>query len=85
MKPHTQEMEIGDRIATRQELGEVIVQLVKLHELPFETTMESLESSENRTQEDDLELWTDSDRDRLREAEIKSLTQIILGRRQRHD
>ena len=83
MKAHTQEMGIGDRIATRQELGEVIVQLVKLHELPFEATLESLESSENRLQEDDLELWTDSDRDRLREAEIESLTQIILGRRQR--
>lgn len=82
MKPHTQEMGIGDRIATRQELGEVIVQLVKLHELPFEATLESLESSENHTQEDDLELWTDSDRDRLREAQIESLTQIILGRRQ---
>jgi hypothetical protein len=85
MKPHTQEMGIGARIATRQELGEVIVQLVKLHELPFEATLESLESSENRTQEDDLELWTDSDRDRLREAEVESLTQIILGRRQRLD
>jgi hypothetical protein len=85
MKAHTQEMGIGDRIATRQELGEVIVQLVKLHELPFEATLESLESSENLTQEDDLELWTDSDRDRLREAEIESLTQIILGRRQRLD
>jgi hypothetical protein len=85
MKPHTQEMGTGDRIATRQELGEVIVQLVKLHELPFETTLESLESSENRLQEDDLELWTDSDRDRVREAEIESLTKIILGRREKFD
>jgi hypothetical protein len=85
MKPQTQEMGIGDRIATRQELGEVIVQLVKLRELPFEATLESLESSENRLQGDDLELWTDSDRDRVREAEIESLTKIILGRRQRLD
>jgi len=83
MKPHMREIGIGDRIATRQELGEVIVQLVKLRELPFEATLESLESSEKHLQEDDLELWTDSDRDRLREAEIESLTQIILGRRQR--
>ncbi len=82
MKPDTREMGIGDRIATRQELGEVIVQMVKLHELPFETTLESLESSENRFQEGDFELWTDSDRDRLREAEIESLTGIILCRRQ---
>jgi hypothetical protein len=82
MKPHTEEMGIGDRIATRQELGEVIVQLVKLRELPFEATLESLESSGNRLQEDDLELWTDSDRDRVREAEIESLTKIILGRRE---
>lgn len=85
MKPHTQEMGIGDRIATRQELGEVIIQLVKLHELSFETTLESLESSENRLQEDDLELWTDSDRDRARKAEIESLTKIILGRREKFD
>lgn len=85
MKPHPQEMGIGDRIATRQELGEVIVQLVKLHELPFEATLESIESSENRTQEDDLELWTNSDRDRLREAEVESLTKIILGRREKFD
>jgi len=77
-------MGIGDRIATRQELGEVIVQLVKVHELPFETTLESLESSENRLQEDDLELWTDSDRD-VREAEIESLTTMILGRREKFD
>jgi len=77
-------MGIGDRIATRQELGEVIVQLVKLHELPFETTLESLESSENRLEEDDLELWTDSDRD-VREAEIESLTTMILGRREKFD
>ena len=84
MKPHTQKMGIGDRIATRQELGEVIVQLVKLHELPFETTLESLESSESRLQEDDLELWTDSDRD-VREAEIESLTTMILGRREKFD
>ena len=82
MKPHTREMGIGDRIATRQELGEAIVQLVKLHELPFEAILESLESPENRFQEGDLELWTDSDRDRLRESETESLTRIILCRRQ---
>jgi hypothetical protein len=69
-------------MATRQELGEVIVQLVKLHELPFEATLESLESSEDRFQEEDLELWTDSDQDRVREAEIEFLTKIILGRKQ---
>ena len=82
MKPHTQEMGIGDRIATRQELGEVIVQLVKLRELPFDATLESLESSEDLFQEEDLELWTDSDRDRVREAEIESLAKMILGRKQ---
>ena len=82
MKPHTREIAIGDRIATRQELGEVIVQLIKLHELPFEASLESLESYENHSPEDDLEFSTDSDRDRVRGAEIKSLVNIILGRRQ---
>jgi hypothetical protein len=78
-------MGIGDRIATRQELGEVIVQLIKLHELPFEATLESLKSSQSRSQEDQLELWTDSGRDRVRGEEIESLTKIILGRRQNFD
>ena len=79
MEPHTPEMRIGDRIATRRELGEVIVQLVKLHELPFEATLEAVESSESHFQEDDLELWMDSDRDRVRDGQIESLTKIILG------
>lgn len=83
MKPRAQEMGIGDRISTREELGEVIVLLIKLHQLPFEATLESLESSESRSAPEDLELWTDADRGRRPGAEIEPLTNIILGRRHR--
>jgi hypothetical protein len=80
MKPHAQEPVIGDRISTREELGEVIVLLVKLRQLPFEATLESLES-ESRCEAEELELWTDADGDHCSEAEIEPLTNIVLGRR----
>jgi hypothetical protein len=82
MKSQKREAGIRDRISTRQELGQVIIQLIELHQLSFDATLESLESSEDRSQDHDLELWTDSDPDGLRGAEIVSLTNIILGRRQ---
>ena len=83
MKSQKREAGIRDRISTRQELGQVIVQLIELHQLSFDATLESLESSEEHSQEnDDLELWTDRNRDDLRGAEIVSLTNIILGRKQ---
>jgi hypothetical protein len=80
MKPHAQGLAIGDRVSTREELGEVIVLLVKLRQLPFGATLESLES-ESRSEAEGLELWTDADGDRRPEAEIEPLTNIILGRR----
>ena len=80
MKPHAQELVIGDRISTREELGEVIVLLVKLRQLPFEATLQSLES-ESHSEAEGLELWTDADGDRRPGAEIEPLTNIILGRR----
>jgi len=80
MKPHAQELVIGDRISTLEELGEVIVLLVKLRQLPFEATLQSLES-ESRSEAEELELWTDADGDHRPGAEIEPLTNIILGRR----
>ena len=82
MKPHAHELVIGDRISTREELGEVIVLLVKLRQLPFEATLESLQS-ESRSEAEELGLWTDADGDRRSEAETEPLTNIILGRRLR--
>ena len=73
---------IRDRISTRQELSQVIVQLVEMHQLSFDGTLESFELSEEHSQENDLELWTDRNRDDVRGAEIESLTNIILGRKQ---
>jgi len=81
MKPQERETGIRDRISTRQELGEVIVQLVELRQLSFDDTLGSLELSDERSQENDLELW-DRNRDDLRGAKIESLTNIILGRKQ---
>jgi hypothetical protein len=82
MKSQKREARIRDRISTRQELGQVIIQLIELHQLSFDATLESLESSEDRSQGHDLELWTDRNPDDLRGAEIVLLTNIILGRRQ---
>jgi hypothetical protein len=82
MKPHAHELVIGDRISTREELGEVIVLLVKLRQLPFEATLESLQS-ESRSEAEELGLWTDADGERWSEAETEPLTNIILGRRLR--
>jgi hypothetical protein len=82
MKSQEREAGIRDRISTRQELGQVIVQLVELHQLSFDHTLESLELSEEHSQENDIELWTDRNRDDVRGAEIESLTNIILGRKQ---
>jgi hypothetical protein len=82
MKSQEREAGIRDRISTRQELGQVIVQLVEMHQLSFDDTLESLELPEEHSQKKDLELWTDRNRDGLRGAEIESLTNIILGRKQ---
>ena len=83
MKQRAQQLGIDDRISTREELGEVIGLLIKLHQLPFEAVLDSVESSESRSDAEDLELWTDADRGPRPEAEIEPLTDIILGRRHR--
>jgi hypothetical protein len=80
MKPSVQELVIGDRLSTRRELSEVIGLLITQHQLPFEGTLESLESSESRSEMEGPELWTDADGDRRQVAEIELLTNIILGR-----
>jgi hypothetical protein len=84
MKPSVQEPLIRDRISTRKELSEVIGLLITQHQLPFEATLESLESSESRSEAEELELWTD-DGDRRQGSEIEPLTNIILGRRHKRN
>jgi hypothetical protein len=81
MKPSAQELVIDDRISTRKELSEVIGLLITQHQLPFEATLESLESSQSRSEGEGLDLWTDAEGDRRPGAEIEPLTNIILGRR----
>jgi hypothetical protein len=85
MKPSGQELVIGDRISTRKELSEVIGLLITRRQLPFEATLESLESSESRSEAEGLDLWTDADGNRRRGAEIEPLTNIILGRRHKRN
>ena len=58
----------------------MIVLLVKLRQLPFEATLESLESA-SRSEAEELELWSDADGDHRSGTEIEPLTNIILGRR----
>lgn len=81
MKPTTQELVIDDRISTRRELNEVIGLLIIQRLLPFEATLESLESSGKRSEAEGLDLWTHTDGDRTPGAEIEPLTNIILGRK----
>ena len=83
MNRSTRELVIGDRISTRRELNEVIGLLIIQHLLPFESTLESPESSGKRSEAEGLDLWTDADGDRQPGAEIEPLTNIILGRRHR--
>lgn len=71
----------GDRISTREELSEVFVQLIELLQLSYDDPLESLGSSNHRSQ-DDLEVWIDSDPDGHGGVEIESVTNIILARRQ---
>jgi hypothetical protein len=85
MKPSAQELVIGDRISTRKELNEVIGLLIIQHMLPFEATLESLESSGKRSEAEGLDLWTDADSDPRPGTEIEPLTNIILGRRHKRN
>lgn len=81
MKPYAKILQSDDRTSTRQELGEVIGLLLKLRQLPFGPTIESLEASVNRPGAEEPELWTDADDDRWSGAEIEPLTDIIQGGR----
>ena len=81
MKPTTQELVIADRISTRRELNEVIGLLIIQRLLPFEATLESLESSGKRSEAEGLDLWAHTDAGGRPGAEIEPLTNIILGRK----
>lgn len=85
MKPRVQELVTGDRISTRKELSEVIGLLITQRQLPFEATLESLESSKSHSDGEGLDLWSDADGDRRPGAEIEPLTNIILGRRHKRN
>ena len=58
-------------------IGLLIIQ----HLLPFEATLESLESSGKRSEGESLDLWSHTDGDRRLGVEIEPLTNIILGRK----
>jgi hypothetical protein len=72
----------GDRLSTLHELSEVIGLLIVKDQLSL-STLASLESEDRRFEGKDLDLWAEADRDRLREAQIDHLTNVILGRSQK--
>jgi hypothetical protein len=77
------ELEPGrDRLSTPHELGEVIGLLIARDQLST-SALASLESEDGRFEGKEIELLTEADRDRVREAEIERLTNVILGRSQR--
>lgn len=70
-----------DRRATLYELGEVIGLLIAADQLPL-SALASFVSESSRPEKKDVEIWTEADRDRLRDAGIEHLTNLILGRSQ---
>jgi hypothetical protein len=72
----------GDRLSTLHELSQVIGLLIVKDQLSL-STLASLESEDRRFEGKDLDLWAEADRDRLREAQIDHLTNVILGRSQK--
>jgi hypothetical protein len=72
----------GDRLSTLHELSQVIGLLIVKDQLSL-STLASLESEDRRFEGNDLDLWAEADRDRLREAQIDHLTNVILGRSQK--
>jgi hypothetical protein len=72
----------GDRLSTLHELSEVIGLLIVKDQLSL-STLASLESEDRRFVGKDLDLRTEANRDRLREAQIDHLTNVILGRSQK--
>jgi hypothetical protein len=71
---------VEDRLSTPHELGEVIGVLIVEDQLSM-SALASLESEANSIERNELELWEEADRDRLREAaQIERLTSVILGR-----
>ena len=71
-----------DRLSTPHELGEVIGLLIVDDQLSV-SALTALESQDSRFEGKELELLTEADRDRMREAEIERLTNVILGRSQK--
>jgi hypothetical protein len=71
-----------DRLSTPHELGEVIGLLIVGDQLSM-SALASLESEDSRFEGKELELLTEADRDRMREAKIGRLTNVILARSQK--
>jgi hypothetical protein len=71
-----------DRLSTLDELGEVIGLLLLRDQLSL-SALASLLSEASRFEGKELEWLTEADRDRMREAEIERLTNVILSRSQK--
>jgi hypothetical protein len=73
-----------DRTSTLHELRQVICLLIEADQLPL-TTVASLESEGSRSEDKGIENWTEADLDCLRAADLKHLTNVILGLSLRFD
>jgi hypothetical protein len=82
MRQEARNLARDDRTATLYELGQVIGLPIGMDQSPL-TTLASLESKGSRSDQKGLDFGTEADRDRLREADIEHLTNVILGRSQR--
>jgi hypothetical protein len=68
-----------DRTATLHELRQVIGLLIETDQLPL-TSVASLDIEGSRSEDKEIEIWTEADLDRLWAADLEHLTNVILGR-----
>jgi hypothetical protein len=84
MRQEVRNLAREDRTATLHELRQVIGLLIETDQLPL-TSVASLESEGNRSEDKGIEIWTEADLDRFLAADIEQLTNVILGRSPRFD
>ena len=79
MRQETRNLAQEGRTATLHELRQVIGLLIATDQLPL-TSVECPESEGSRSEDKEIEIWTEADLDRLWAADLEHLTNVILGR-----
>ena len=78
MRQEARNLAREDRAGTLHELRQVIGLLIETDQLPL-TSVASPESKGSRSEDKGIEIWAETDLDRLRAADIEHLTNVILG------